>query len=88
MKKKQHFALAKIKTQINFAVMGSTIPLLLKPKFPILWHLLCLYSSVRVGPVPKSCCWFSHDVAHLYSYLATDDTDLHLYSRISLLSDI
>ena len=29
-------------------------------------HLLCLNSSVCVGPVRKPHCWFSHDAAYLY----------------------
>ena len=38
----------------------------LKPKFPASSHLLCLYSSVCVGPDQKPHCWFSLDVAHVF----------------------
>ena len=43
---------------------------LLNPKFPVSSHLLCLYSSVYVGPVRKPHCWFSHDTAHLCSVMS------------------
>ena len=37
----------------------------LNPTFLASSRLLCLYSSVCVGPVWKLHCWFSHDAAHL-----------------------
>ena len=37
------------------------------PKFPVSSHLLYLYSPVCVGPVQKPHCWFSLEVAHIYS---------------------
>ena len=39
--------------------------LFLNPKFLASSHVLCLNSSVCVGPVWKPYCWFSHDVAHM-----------------------
>ena len=50
----------------------------LNTKFLAFSHLLCLYSWVCVGPVWKPHCWFSHDVAHLSSYLN--------YTTISVLT--
>ena len=38
--------------------------LYLYPKFQASSILLCLCSSVCVGPVQKPHCWFSHEVAH------------------------
>ena len=35
-------------------------------KFPASSHLLCLYSSVCVGPVRRPHCWFSHDEAYVF----------------------
>ena len=71
----QHFAYAKTKAQISFAVTAKLISALfwlhgyynfiyfLNPKFPDCSHPLCLYSSVYVRPVRKPHCWFSRDVA-------------------------
>ena len=36
----------------------------LNPKFTA--HLLCLYSSICVGPVRKPHCLFSHEVDNIY----------------------
>ena len=35
------------------------------PKFPASSHLLCLYSSVCIGPVQKQHCLFSHEAAYM-----------------------
>ena len=35
----------------------------LNPKFPVTSPLLCLYSTVCVGPVRKPHCWLSHEAA-------------------------
>ena len=43
----------------------------LNPEFPASSHLPCLYSLVCVGPVLKSHCWFSHDVAQMYMFVLT-----------------
>ena len=52
--------------RLCFRYTDSTIPLLfVNQKFPISSHLLCLYSSVCVGPVRKPHCWFSHEAAQL-----------------------
>ena len=67
----QHFACAKTKAQINFAVTPKLISVFvtatrivqflymyfLNPKVPASSNLLCLYSSVCVGPVRKPL-WF------------------------------
>ena len=47
-----------------FRYIDSTIPL--NPKFPASIHLLCLYSSVCVGPVRNPNCWFSHAQAQIH----------------------
>ena len=47
--------------RLCFRYSYSTIPLLLKPEI----SSLCLYRPVRVGPVQKQHCWFSHEAAHL-----------------------
>ena len=68
MRKSAH---AKPKAQISLAVkLISTfvfttriVLYFLHQKFPASSHLLCLYSSVCVGPVRKPHCWFSHDVS-------------------------
>ena len=54
--------------RLCFRYSDSTLPLLLKSK--ISSSLLCLYSSVCVGPVRKPHCWFSHEAAQLYCRLA------------------
>ena len=73
----QHFAYAKTNVQTSFSVTVTVISAFvfatrtaqflyfLYPKFSASSHLLCLYSSVCVGPVRKPHCWFSHDVAHI-----------------------
>ena len=60
---------AKTKAQISFAVTAKLISVFvvatgivdilffLNPNFPASSHLLCLYSSVCVGPVRKLHCW-------------------------------
>ena len=37
----------------------------LNPKFQASSLLLCLYSSVCIGPVWKPHCWFSHEAAQM-----------------------
>ena len=71
------FACAKTKEQINFAVTAKLISdivfvtrilqflFFLNPNFLAYSHLLCLYSSVSVGPVLKPHCLFSHDAAQI-----------------------
>ena len=73
----QKSAYAKAKAQISFAVTAKLISAyvfatrivqylyFLNPKFPASSHLLWLLRLVRVGPVRKSHCWFSHNVAHI-----------------------
>ena len=70
---------AKPKAQISFTVIAKLINAFvfatrtvqshyfLKPKFPASSHLLCLCSSVCVGPVRKPHCWFSHNMAQIYA---------------------
>ena len=74
----QHFTYVKKKGLISFAVTTKLISTFvfatqivqflyfLNPKFPASSHLLCLYSSICVGPVRKPHCWFSHDVAYVW----------------------
>ena len=73
----QQSAWTKTKAQIGFAVIAKLISAIvfatctrivqflcfLNLKFPASSHLLCLYSSVCVGPFQKSHCWLSHDAA-------------------------
>ena len=61
---------AKAKAQISFSIFVFAAQIVqflffLNPKFQASSHLLCLYSLIWVGPVPKPHCWFSHDVAHI-----------------------
>ena len=71
---RKHFAYAKTKMQISFAVTSAPLvfatrivrPLFfLNPKFQASSHLLWLYSLVCVSPGRKQERWFSHDAAHL-----------------------
>ena len=39
----------------------------LNPKFQASSFFLCSYRPVCVGPVRKPHCWFSHEVAHLFT---------------------
>ena len=69
---------AKTKALISFAVTVKLISAFvfatqivqflcfLNPKFPASSHLLCLYSSVCVRPVPKPNYWISHDAVHMF----------------------
>ena len=62
----KYFAYAKTKAQIDFTVTAKLISnfifvtrivqllFFLNLKFPACNHLLCLYSSITVGPVPKT----------------------------------
>ena len=50
--------------RLCFRYSDSTIPLS-KSKIQASYHLLCLYSSVFVGPVRKPHCWFSHETAQM-----------------------
>ena len=73
----QHFAYAKTKAQISFAVTAKLISAFvsatwiiqflyfLNLQFPATSYLLCLYSLVCVRPVRKPHCWFLHDMAHM-----------------------
>ena len=52
--------------RLCFCYTDSTIPLhTLKSEFQASSSFLSLYRSVCVGPVRKSHCWFSHEVAHI-----------------------
>ena len=71
--RKPTFAYAKTKVQISFAVTAKLISAFvfatqivpfLNQKIPSSSHLLCLYSSVCVGPILKPYCLFSHEAAH------------------------
>ena len=64
--RKSTFCIGETKAQIRFAVtdqcllfryMDSTIPLS-KTNFQASSYIMCLYSSVCVGPVRKPLCWF------------------------------
>ena len=74
---KTKFCICKTKEQISFAITAKLISAFvfatrivqflyfINPKFPASSHLLCLYSSVYVGPVMKLHCWFSHDATKI-----------------------
>ena len=84
MSKNQHFAYAKTKTQISFAVTAKLISAFvfatwivqslyfLNLKFQASIYLLYSLVCVRQGWKPE--CWFSHDAAHftLFPERATD----------------
>ena len=77
MRKTSFCIYVKVKAQITFAVTEMLIIsfvfatrivqflYFLNLNFRASSHLLCLYSSVCVGPVRKPHCWFSHDAALL-----------------------
>ena len=77
MRKPEHYAYAKTKAQISFAVTAKLISAFvfttriaqtlyfLNPKFPASNSILCLYSLVCVRPVRQPLCWFSHDMVML-----------------------
>ena len=54
---------AKLISTFVFATWILQFLYFLNP-FPAFSHLLCMCSSVFVGPVWKPHCWFSHNVAH------------------------
>ena len=76
---------AKLISAFVFATSIVKFLFVLNLKLPASDHLLCLHSSVCVGPARKPHCWFSHDTAHMcWSYLSrgfdglaesNDDTD-------------
>ena len=41
----------------------------LNPKFQDSSSFLCLYRPVCIGPVRKPHCWFSHEAAHLFTFM-------------------
>ena len=55
---------AKLISAFVFATQIVQFLLYLTPKFQASSLLLCLYSSVCVGPVRKPHCWFSNEAAH------------------------
>ena len=69
----------QLRAQISFAVTAKLISafvfatrivqflLYFNPKFQASSSFLCLYRSVCVGPVRKPHCWFSHEVAQIYT---------------------
>ena len=74
---KPTFCIWKTKVQISLAGTAKLISVFvfatgivlflyfLNPKFPVPSCLLCLYSSVCMGPVQKPYFWFSHGAAHM-----------------------
>ena len=78
--RKSTFFITKTKAQISFAVTAKLISAFVFATWivqflyflnPTSNHLLYLYSSVCVGPVPKLHCWFSHDVTHFIMICST-----------------
>ena len=67
--------------RLCFRYTDSTIPLLLKSEISTSSLLLCLYNSVCVGPVRKPHCWFSHEAAHIKSYLFQEEVTVHKKKR-------
>ena len=66
----------------NFTTRIVQFLFFLNPKFPASGHLLCLYSSVCVGPVQKPHCWFSRDGAHLPNMHLNKACDEQLYMTV------
>ena len=56
---------AKLISAFVFATRIVHFLYFLNLKFQASNHLLCLYSSVCVGPVRKPHCCFSHEMAHI-----------------------
>ena len=80
-KRKQRGSNCEADQRQCFRYSYCTIPML--SKFKISSHLLCLYSSVYVGPFQKQHCWFSHYTAHLYCVVFK--TAITLLSSLSYL---
>ena len=56
---------AKLISAFIFATWIVQFLNFLNPKFPTSSHVLCLYSSVCVGPVQTPYCRFSYDADHI-----------------------
>ena len=54
--------------RLCFCYMDSTLPHLLKSECQASSLLLWLYRLVCVGPLRKSHCWFSYDMAHMVCF--------------------
>ena len=61
---------AKLICAFVFATQIVQFLLYLTPGIQASSLLLCLYSSVCVGPVGKPHCWLSHEAAHWNTYLS------------------
>ena len=86
-----HGVTAKLISAFVFASRIVQFLLYLTPGIQASSLLLCLYSSVCVGPVGKTHCWFSHETAHLNTYLSIktscmshDVSQYHCYKNMML----
>ena len=64
---------AKLISAFVFATLIIQFLYFLNPKFPVSSQLLCLCSSVCVGPVRKPHCLFSHEAAQLALLFQTNE---------------
>ena len=86
----------KTKAQISFAVIAKLISVFvfairivqfisfLNTNFLVSSHLLCLYSSVCVGPVREPHYWFSHDAAQIGCHKSKVAIPVETYSALSI----